>query len=467
MKKLLCLALALVMCSALFTGCGKFDMGKADLSQYIKLGDISAFPYEALVADYEAYREELSVGVSTCNLGAGYAIDFSVKTEILDENGAVAGTVDAWTKDLVEKYDVMREPNAFDYALIYAVNDANEQTSYARTVKIGEAFAFTMKLADDYADADLAGKTVKFTVTVKKVLQAVYTDSYITERLQKFYAAVYSAKEVIEEGDTLTMDFTGTIDGVRFDGGTAENYVIVVGEGGLIPGFEEQLIGHKNGETFDITVTFPEDYEVDPDLAGKEAVFTIEVDDLYNDSKIIEDNTPYTTMWELKYALRVESYITFALMDYVQKQVELIEYPEQLLKDMKKIYKSYVDYEVAQAVIKYANYGEEYSKKEMKEKLYPNGSDVTYVEEGAKQAAMDYMVAVAVMRELGMEYTDAQYQKDLEGLAAEWTEFYGETQKPAEMEDLYGKEILLIAFIETMVTEELMKRISDAPVIPG
>lgn len=469
MKKLLCLALSLLMLAAIFTGCGKFDMENADLSAYVKLADISEFSYAEMCAAYEAYRETLTEEMVSCKLSAGYTIDFFVTAEIMTD-GAVGDTVAAWThnteNDMIKGYDVYREGTLFDNALCYDVSQAESSATATRTVKIGEDFSFTMNVPEDHEDASVAGKTVKFTVNVKKALPAVYTDSYIAERLAAFYNAVASTKDVIEMGDTLKMDFTGSIDGAAFDGGTAVDYVIVVGEGGLIPGFEEQLVGHKLKEKFEITVTFPEDYD-DETLAGKEAVFAIKVKDIYNDTALITDNTPFESMWELKYALRVESYLDYAIVDYVQEKSELIEYPEQLVKDFEKIFKSYVNRAVAEEVLELASSGYSYSKKEVKEMLYPDGSDVTYIEEGAKEAAYDYMIAVAIMRELGLDYTEKNYQNDLELFAEEYTAYYGETYTTDDILKLYGEEVLRTSFITAFVSDALVERVSDMPEIPG
>ncbi len=76
-----------------------------------------------------------------------------------------------------------------------------------------------------------------------------------------------------ENGDTVVIDYSGSVDGVKFEGGTAENHSLALGSGSFIPGFEEQLVGIKAGESKDITVTFPEQYA--EQLAGKEAVFAI------------------------------------------------------------------------------------------------------------------------------------------------------------------------------------------------
>lgn len=78
------------------------------------------------------------------------------------------------------------------------------------------------------------------------------------------------------KGDTVTIDYAGTVDGKAFDGGSAKNYALELGSGSFIPGFEDQLIGHKAGDDVDVVVTFPKDYGA-KDLAGKEAHFATTV----------------------------------------------------------------------------------------------------------------------------------------------------------------------------------------------
>lgn len=80
----------------------------------------------------------------------------------------------------------------------------------------------------------------------------------------------------VQSGDTVALDYAGKVDGVAFNGGTG-SYNLTLGSNSFIPGFEDQVIGHKVGETFDVTVTFPESYPNSPDLAGKEAVFTCKI----------------------------------------------------------------------------------------------------------------------------------------------------------------------------------------------
>lgn len=79
-----------------------------------------------------------------------------------------------------------------------------------------------------------------------------------------------------EMGDKAKIDFEGSIDGVAFEGGKGTDYDLKLGSGSFIPGFEEQIVGHKIGDTFDVNVTFPDDYHA-TELAGKAAVFAVTV----------------------------------------------------------------------------------------------------------------------------------------------------------------------------------------------
>ncbi len=106
-------------------------------------------------------------------------------------------------------------------------------------------------------------------------------------------------------GDTVTFDYSGSVDGVVFDGGTAEGQTLKLGSGQFIPGFEEQVVGHNLEEAFDVNVTFPEAYHAD-DLAGKAATFhclihAIHVDELPAlDDEFAKDVSEFDTLDEYK-----------------------------------------------------------------------------------------------------------------------------------------------------------------------
>ena len=82
-----------------------------------------------------------------------------------------------------------------------------------------------------------------------------------------------------ENGDTATIDFSGSVDGKKFEGGTSENYPLVLGSGSFIPGFEEQVVGMQVGEEKDVCVKFPDDYQAE-ELKGKDAVFAVKLNKL-------------------------------------------------------------------------------------------------------------------------------------------------------------------------------------------
>ena len=115
-------------------------------------------------------------------------------------------------------------------------------------------------------------KNLEVSVDVEKDVTDADIDAKI-EAAQKNLAELVIKEDAAENGDTVVIDFEGKVDGVAFDGGTAQNHSLELGSGSFIPGYEEQLVGHKAGETVEVTVTFPEDYQAE-DLAGKEAVFT-------------------------------------------------------------------------------------------------------------------------------------------------------------------------------------------------
>ena len=94
----------------------------------------------------------------------------------------------------------------------------------------------------------------------------------LEKRREQQAELVVKDDKAAENGDTVVIDYVGTIDGKEFDGGSSKNYSLELGSNSFIPGFEEQLVGHKSGDEVTVNVTFPEDYKA-TDLAGKAAEF--------------------------------------------------------------------------------------------------------------------------------------------------------------------------------------------------
>lgn len=97
-------------------------------------------------------------------------------------------------------------------------------------------------------------------------------DAELEKKRQNEAELVLKEGKAAEKGDTVVIDFDGTVDGKPFEGGSAKNHSLELGSNSFIPGFEDQLIGHKAGDEVDVKVTFPDDYQA-KDLQGKEAVF--------------------------------------------------------------------------------------------------------------------------------------------------------------------------------------------------
>ena len=118
---------------------------------------------------------------------------------------------------------------------------------------------------------------------------------------------IQESDDAVQDGDTVTLDFEGFVDGVAFEGGKGENYELKIGSGSFIPGFEAQIVGHKIGEDFDVNVTFPEDYSA-KDLAGKAATFKCTVKSLKQlpelDDEFVKDVSEFDTVDEYKADLK-------------------------------------------------------------------------------------------------------------------------------------------------------------------
>ncbi|AFM02025.1 MULTISPECIES: trigger factor [Desulfitobacterium] len=142
---------------------------------------------------------------------------------------------------------------------------------------------------------------------------ATVTDEELEQELnrkQEQHAKVLNLEEgAAQAQDTVNIDFAGSVDGVAFEGGTAEGYDLVIGSGSFIPGFEEQLIGAQIGQEVDVNVRFPDEYHV-ADLQGKDALFKVKLNKLKRkecaalDDEFAKDISEFETLDELKADLR-------------------------------------------------------------------------------------------------------------------------------------------------------------------
>ena len=150
---------------------------------------------------------------------------------------------------------------------------------------------------------------------VKQVSAEVTEEDVETEinKMQEQNARMVTVEDrPVSDKDSILLNFCGSVDGVEFEGGKAENYSLVVGSNTFIPGFEEQLIGMNTGDSKDVVVTFPEDYHSE-DLKGKEAVFAVEINEIKEtqlpkiDDEFVKDTTEFETLEELKSDIRTKA----------------------------------------------------------------------------------------------------------------------------------------------------------------
>ena len=148
-------------------------------------------------------------------------------------------------------------------------------------------------------------------------------------------STVETARKV-KKNDITVIDFEGFVDGVAFEGGKGENYELTIGSGQFIPGFEDQIIGHKAGEEFDVNVKFPEEYA--EELAGKDATFKIKLHEIKVkevpalDDDFVKDVSEFDTVDEFKKSIKKEleerkqqSIESAANNDVLDKLADLVE----------------------------------------------------------------------------------------------------------------------------------------------
>lgn len=187
--------------------------------------------------------------------------------------------------------------------------------------------------------------------TAKKVSVTKKDIAEITDRLKKGFASKKTVQRPAKLTDEVNIDFEGKKDGIAFDGGKGEKYDLVLGSNSFIPGFEDGIIGKKTGETFDLKLTFPEDYHAD-NLKGAEVVFTTTINEIKEvvepelNDELAAKAGPFKTVEELEDDIKreitkqKETEATEKLKDdLVAELVEksTVPVPDVLLKDQMKL----------------------------------------------------------------------------------------------------------------------------------
>ena len=231
-----------------------------------------------------------------------------------------------------------------------------------------------------------------------------------------------------ENGDTVVIDFVGSVDGAEFDGGKGENHSLELGSGQFIPGFEDQLVGAKAGDEVEVKVTFPEDYQA-TDLAGKAAVFVTKVNEVKAkevpalDDELAKDlDDEVETLDELKAKYRKEleaakeiaydDAVEGAALDLAVENAEIVELPAEMVED-----------EVHRAMNEFmGNMQRQGISPEMYFQITGTTQEDLHkqYEADADKRVKTNLVIEAVAAAEGFDATEEEIQKEINDLAAEY-----------------------------------------------
>ncbi|RHP90337.1 trigger factor [Eisenbergiella sp. OF01-20] len=287
-----------------------------------------------------------------------------------------------------------------------------------------------------------------------------YLQSYIDYVLQSNMVTTDITDRAVQNGDFTNIDYEGKIDGVAFDGGTAQGYDLEIGSGSFIPGFEDGLIGAAIGETRDVTVTFPESYPSE-EVAGKEAVFTVTVNSIHTETipeltdelvKGLEGNCSTVDEYrQYAYELLMEdeqsTHDSNAQMDILAKVVENSEFKEPPAEMVTRYYDRIKSNMSSYA----AMYGYD-----LESFMAATGSSEEQLQESAEQASREIIAMKAIADAENLNVTDEDMDEELAKNAGDYG--YEDVEE-------YKKALDLKGYKEYMMTEKVLSFLFDNAVI--
>ncbi len=269
----------------------------------------------------------------------------------------------------------------------------------------------------------------------------------------------------IKDGDTVNIDYVGTIDGVAFEGGDSNGagYDLTIGSGSFIDDFEQQLIGHSPGEELTVEATFPEDYRNDDTVAGKDASFAVTINSItvtpeFTDEFVAKNFSEEGFSTAEAYRASVEDrfyeqHLEDYLADYIIENSTVKSYPSDYLKQLRAITKYNDESMLASYNQMFSSYGMtayENLWDMMGEDINDELSYEKDLRERAKETAKTAMVYQAI-------YEDAGLTIDLDAAIAELSETYSE-EYMADLRATQGDGYLAQAQIQEAVMDYLMAR---------
>ncbi len=253
---------------------------------------------------------------------------------------------------------------------------------------------------------------------VKAVVEDAQVDAQLNQTVERNARWVDVDREA-KDGDKAVIDYSGSVDGVKFEGGTAENQTLELGSHTFIPGFEEQIVGMKAEEERDITVKFPDDYRAEH-LAGKEAVFHIKLHDVKEkelpalDDEFAQDVSEFDTLEEYKESIKkhLMEHAEEHAKDDTEKNViaEVVKNAEVDVPEV--MIESQIDHQIRQL-----EYSMMYQGMKLADYLAMTGTKMEDVRkdyhESAERSVRRQLVVEAVMKTEGITGSDEQIEEEI------------------------------------------------------
>ena len=327
------------------------------------------------------------------------------------------------------------------------------------TVKQGETVKFTLTVAvypevtlGEYKGIEVKKEAVK--VGAKDVNEFI-------DRILKQHASLESVEgKALEKGNTAIFDFEGSVNGVKFEGGTATNYTLEIGSGQFIPGFEDQMVGMNIEETKDVVVTFPENYQA-KDLAGKEAVFKVTVHEIKK--KVLPELTDefVSEELELENVKTVKDYKEYVKDVITKEKTEASDnkYADDIITKVVKNAKMDLPSELVDEEVE-----KQFKRIEQQAKMYGMTADMLLkysgmesaeqyketVRPSAENQVKERLVFEAIAKAENFGVTDEEYESEIAKAATEMK------KKPEELKKTYTKEAIT-PYIQLQKAYELVK----------
>lgn len=297
---------------------------------------------------------------------------------------------------------------------------------------------------------------------LKVQIDLTASEDEIEEELNSAISQADVMEEITEgtvaEGDIVSIDYEGKLDGEAFDGGTAKDYDLEIGSGSFIDGFEDGLIGVNVGDTVDLNLTFPENY-FSEDLAGQEVVFTVTVHAIKRMPELTDElvstmtDGEYTTVDDYKASIRAsleeekagqrDAMIMSELFTQVAANTTINEYPEVM-----------VDYGVQEMNDYYVDMAESFSM-EFADflSMYLGMTEEEFNEQvvlAVQQNLQQEMYLKAIAETEGIELTEEEYEAGCE----KYAETYG-MESAEELVENYGESVVRLSLLQEKVLEFL------------